>query len=202
MPADVSLSESNENTKRTTLLRLLEDGMTMIHLDPQVAGVKLPKSLASDPFVNLNLSYRFHIDDFDVGEETVSATLSFGGSLFYVVVPYRAIFGMTLHATGESFFWPEDAPPVVVRSFVSAMEERGPNDDESAAVALTAEASEPAAAPVLRAIDGAKSDESATVVTKKVVGVAGAAGVVEGDEEREEGRRAPRERPSWLRVVK
>lgn len=102
--------------KKKTLLSYLTRGVAMIHLDARRPGVLVPDKFVHDAHLRLNVSYRYSIPDFDVSEERVQATLSFGGVPFQCNVPWEAIFGITSHATGDGQVWPEDLPTEVVRS--------------------------------------------------------------------------------------
>jgi stringent starvation protein B len=96
--------------KRETLLRLLSEGMVLVHLDARGDGVAVPAKYAADPELRLNLSYRFASRDLTVGADAVTCTLSFGGLPFRCVLPYGAIYAVTSHVTGEALVWPEDLP--------------------------------------------------------------------------------------------
>ncbi len=101
--------------KRDLLLRLLDRGIAMIHLDARCDGVSVPSQFEHDPHLRLNLSYRYQIPDLEIGEARVVATLSFGGRPFRCVVPWDAIFAITSSATGDGQVWPEDIPMEVVK---------------------------------------------------------------------------------------
>jgi stringent starvation protein B len=123
--------------KRDLLLRLLDRGVAMIHLDARFSGVAVPAQFAQDPHLRLNLSYRYQLHDLDIGEERVRATLSFGGRPFHCVVPWKAVFAITSQASGEGQVWPEDMPAEVAqeaqeqrRPALAAVESEAPPDDE------------------------------------------------------------------------
>ena len=97
--------------KKQAMLANLERGVTMVHLDARRPGVVVPAQFAQDAHLRLNFSYRYSIPDLEIGDERVSATLSFGGRPFRCVVPWSAVFGITSHVTGDVQVWPEDVPP-------------------------------------------------------------------------------------------
>jgi stringent starvation protein B len=99
--------------KKKTLLAYLQQGVAMIHLDARRSGVSVPQKFAHDAHLRLNLSYRYAIPDFDVSDERIQATLSFGGVPYQCLVPWHAIFGITSHDTGDGQVWPEDLPTEV-----------------------------------------------------------------------------------------
>jgi stringent starvation protein B len=96
--------------KRETLLRLLTEGMVMVHLDARQPGVKVPRAHRAEALLRLNLSYRFSSRDLVVDEECVRCTLSFSGIPYLCELPLAAIFAITSHVTGESMVWPESLP--------------------------------------------------------------------------------------------
>ncbi len=102
--------------KKKTLLHYLSRGVAMIHLDARREGVTVPPRFRDDPHLRLNLSYRYAIPDFDVSDDRIQATLSFGGVPFQCLVPWASVFGITSHATGDGQVWPEDLPTEVVKS--------------------------------------------------------------------------------------
>ena len=65
-------------------------------LDPSVEGVILPLNLMADKEVALRygLNLLNPIPDLKVGEDGISATLSFGGSPFKTFVPWKSVRGM------------------------------------------------------------------------------------------------------------
>ena len=102
--------------KKEVLLAFLERGVAMVHLDARRPGVQVPAQFREDAHLRLNLSYRYRIPDFEVGDEQVRATLSFGGRPFFCVLPWEAVFGITSQANGDGQVWPEDLPVEVMSS--------------------------------------------------------------------------------------
>ena len=103
-------------TKKETLIGFLARGVAMVHLDARRPGVVVPSQYVSDAHLRLNLSYRYSIPDLEISEESVQATLSFGGRPFHCVLPWSCIFGITSHLTGDGQVWPEDLPVEVVHT--------------------------------------------------------------------------------------
>ncbi|HEY6910161.1 MAG TPA: ClpXP protease specificity-enhancing factor SspB [Myxococcales bacterium] len=103
--------------KKETLRAWLARGVAMVHLDARRPGVVVPPQYAGDAHLRLNLSYRYSIPDLEVGDDSVQATLSFGGRPFHCVLPWEAIFGITSQASGDGQVWPEDLPVEVVQTF-------------------------------------------------------------------------------------
>jgi stringent starvation protein B len=105
--------------KKQTLLAFLKRGVAMVHLDARQPGVSVPTQHATDAHLRLNLSYRYGIPDFEVRDEGVQATLSFGGRSFFCVLPWESVFAVTSSGTGEGQVWPEDLPTEAARGFTS-----------------------------------------------------------------------------------
>jgi stringent starvation protein B len=110
--------------KTQTLLAFLSRGVAMVHLDARQEGVSVPDQFKSDAHLRLNLSYRYGLSDFEVGDEAISATLSFGGRPFYCVLPWDAVFAVTSSGTAEGQVWPEDLPTDAARAFAAAAAEQ------------------------------------------------------------------------------
>jgi len=102
---------TEEPDKRTELLRLLDDGLVMVHLDPRTEGVEVPAHLTADPVLRLNLAYGFNLPSLEIDEEGVYAVLSFGGRDFGCWLPWSSIFAITLpDQEHQGCLWPEDLP--------------------------------------------------------------------------------------------
>jgi stringent starvation protein B len=83
------------NEKRDALLRLMESGVAMVHLDARKPGVVVPAQHAKDFHLRLNFSWRYKIGDLDIGGDKIVGTLSFSGRSFRCEVPWSAVFGIT-----------------------------------------------------------------------------------------------------------
>jgi len=132
-------------TKKETLLAYLSRGIAMVHLDARRPGVIVPPQYAMDAHLRLNLSYRYGIPDFDISDERIQATLSFGGRPFRCILPWGSVFGITSHGTGDGQVWPEDLPVEVVHT----MADRGVQKREHPA----------ATRPALAAVPGDLSED-------------------------------------------
>ena len=102
--------------KHGALNRLLEDEYALVHLDPGVDGVVVPRHLSAGPTVTLKVSRLFR-GALVVEDERFVADLLFGGDYFTCVVPFGAIWGLT-SATGSNVMWPEDTPEEVREKLV------------------------------------------------------------------------------------
>ncbi len=104
---------SNQNAaKRTVLEKLLEQSMVLVTLDARAPNVMIPSHLQGDPQLRLNLSFRFGLP-IDIGEDGISATLTFGGVPSECFLPWGSVYMFVSHATGQPFMFPADIPPDV-----------------------------------------------------------------------------------------
>jgi stringent starvation protein B len=120
--------------KKQTLLAFLRRGVAMVHLDARQPGVSVPEQFKTDAHLRLNLSYRYGIPDFEVGDDAVSATLSFGGRPFHCLLPWDSVFAVTSSGTGEGQVWPEDLPTEAARGFVQQQQQQPKPRPQLAAV--------------------------------------------------------------------
>lgn len=109
------MTAETNTTKRAILERLLDEGMVLITLDARADDVRVPAHLADDSQLRLNLSHRFGLP-LECTDRGVTATLTFRGSPFDCVLPWRAIYMLISHTTGQPFLFladvPDDAPNV------------------------------------------------------------------------------------------
>jgi len=89
---------------------MLERGLTMLHLDARHEAVDVPEHFRQDHHLRLNYSYRFFLDTFEITENGVQASLSFGGIPHLTVISWSAVFACSSHVTGEWRVWPDDMP--------------------------------------------------------------------------------------------
>jgi stringent starvation protein B len=111
--------DRKDEEKKERLLAALDKGMVMIHLDARRQGVIVPKHLASEAHLRLNLSYRFEPPDLSVGEWGIRSTLSFSRSRFKVAVPWSALFAITSHASKEFWLYPDDMPQELLQQAIA-----------------------------------------------------------------------------------
>ncbi len=107
--------DKRTDEKKSRLLSSLEEGMAMVHLDARHPGVLVPEHLRQ-PYLALNLSYKFDPPDLAVSDWGVRSTLSFSGKRFTVGLPWSAIYGIFSHASGELWMYPDDIPKELLGS--------------------------------------------------------------------------------------
>jgi stringent starvation protein B len=123
--------DRKDEEKKERLLAALDKGMVMIHLDARRQGVIVPKHLANEAHLRLNLSYRFEPPDLSVGEWGVRSTLSFSRSRFKVAVPWSALFAITSHASKEFWLYPDDMPQELLQQAIADARAREDADRRS-----------------------------------------------------------------------
>jgi hypothetical protein len=158
-----------EPTKRELVAALIEQGDVLIHLDPRRTDVVLPEHLRKTPTValSLGLSTPVPIPDLDLGEDAITATLSFSRTPHRCVLPWTAIYLIT-SGHGRAYLWAQDAPPEALAELLAlALAEReaaaaAPPAAAPSSVAPTRRRSraKPRPRPRLEAVPGGRSDGS------------------------------------------
>lgn len=97
-------------TKKNVLEQLLDQGMVLVALDARIDGVEVPSHLGRDAQLRLNLSYRFGLP-MTVDEWGILATLTFAGVPFNCRFPWRSVFLLVSHVSGQPYLFPDDIPP-------------------------------------------------------------------------------------------
>jgi len=120
---DPVTTDTQTTDKHDAFLELLEQGMTMLHLDARAANVDVPSQFQDDAHLRLNFSHRFHLDTFEIDENGVVASLSFGGIPHSCNIPWTAVFAMTQQTTGASRVWAMDIPIELVQEVERAVTE-------------------------------------------------------------------------------
>jgi hypothetical protein len=75
----------------------VDAGMVSVTLDASAQGVCVPPQFEGRPELVLNFSHRFYIEDFTYDEHAICASLSFSGTPFYCVVPWKAVKILLCH---------------------------------------------------------------------------------------------------------
>lgn len=109
--------------KRELLLSCLEDGLIMLHVDARHFGVRVPLHLKRDSHLRLNLSYDHPGVIITVGDNDVTANLSFNGQDFPCRMPLDAIFGVTSFQRGQLYLFGHDVPAEVREEWERLLEE-------------------------------------------------------------------------------
>lgn len=124
-------------SKRDAFLEMLDQGMTMMHLDARKEGVDVPEGFKTDFHLRLNFSHRFNLSTFIVEDDRIEADLSFGGTPYLCIIPWDAVFGMTSHITRDFEAWPEDMPTELMaqaEAMAGQTVEESPEDNEPVVV--------------------------------------------------------------------
>jgi stringent starvation protein B len=80
--------------KRDAIVRIMEHGVAMVHLDARKPGAVVPSEYADDAHLRLNLCWGYKTP-ITFGADGVTAVLSFGGRPFCCELPYSAIFAVS-----------------------------------------------------------------------------------------------------------
>jgi stringent starvation protein B len=101
-------------SKEAVVVKLLEEGDTMLCLDARCQGVRVPAQHTHDPALRLVLNMNFP-QPIDITEAGISARLSFGGRRFACFIPMAALWAAFNPHTMQGMMWPESMPPEVVQ---------------------------------------------------------------------------------------
>ena len=110
-------------SKEAVVLKLLEEGDTMLCLDARCEGVSVPPQHASNPDLRLILNLNFP-RPIEVTADGISASLSFGGRRFACFVPMAALWAAFNPQTMQGMMWPESMPAEVVHDFAKRQTDR------------------------------------------------------------------------------
>ena len=118
-------------TKKNVLEQLLDQGMVLVAIDARVEGVDVPDHLGRDPQLRLNLSYRFGLP-ISVDEWGVAATLTFAGIPYDCRFPWKSMFLMVSHVSGQPYLFPDDIPTeLLTQTAVDSTEVQAPAESTS-----------------------------------------------------------------------
>jgi len=101
--------------KREVALALVQTATSVfIHLDPRASEVNVPSWFKNQPELVLQIGLNLvpPIVDLDIGEDALSATLSFNRRPEHCRIPWSAIWGL-VGDDGRGMIWPESVPPEV-----------------------------------------------------------------------------------------
>lgn len=98
--------------KEVVVLKLLEEGDTMLCLDARHQGVAVPREHAQNPalrlILNLNFPHPIHVT-----AAGISADLSFGRRRYRCYIPMGALWAVFNPQTMQGMMWPESIPTEV-----------------------------------------------------------------------------------------
>jgi stringent starvation protein B len=101
-------------SKEAVVVKLLEEGDTMLCLDARCQGVHVPSQHTHDPALRLILNMNFP-QPIEITADGISARLSFGGRRFACFIPMAALWAAFNPQTMQGMMWPESMPPEVVQ---------------------------------------------------------------------------------------
>jgi stringent starvation protein B len=132
--------------KKDVAIALLEQSDVFVHLDPRPEEVRVPQWFKKQAHLvlQIGLNMPVPIRDLEVGDDSISCTLSFNRSPFFCFLPWKSIYAL-VGSDGRAMVWPDDIPPEVTAQAAKAAAQV----EEKAAkrAHLRAVSSEPAPAP-------------------------------------------------------
>lgn len=148
------MDHGDRPSKQEAFFHLLKEGWVSLHLDARVEGVVVPAPFASQPHLVLQYgrSMPIPIEDLDVTEAGVSASLSFSRVPHRTYVPWHAVYLITC-TNGTGVLYQEDIPTDVSLSLVG--------EDAPATPAAPEIPSRPSSSASLRALPDVEGDTSA-----------------------------------------
>jgi hypothetical protein len=142
--------EPTNQQKRRELLRMLERGLVMVHLDPRAIGVVVPDRYKSGPVLKLQIAYGFRLPALEIDEEGVFAVLSFKGANFGCTLPWESIYALTMPDEADTGVAWTDAMPHELRPVFEEDQAEESNDRSD----LFEIPREPGRKPALRVVEG------------------------------------------------
>ncbi len=101
--------ENETKNKYDFLNKLLGEGDAMVCLDARQPDVDVPKQHKQNAMLNLVFNMNFR-RPFEVTEEGIFATLSFGGRPHKCVIPFTSVWAIYEPDTNEGQVWEENIP--------------------------------------------------------------------------------------------
>lgn len=197
--------------KKDVALALLERSQVFIHLDPRQKGVVVPSHFRKQPqlVLQIGLHMPIPIPDLEIDDDGIGCTLSFNRAPYHCSLPWSCVFAL-VGDDGRGMVWPDDVPPEVsdqVQAQRPSPAKRARRQPAMAARAKDAPASaEPlghdARTRLAIVADGAGSKAAEAADGEAPPADESPAEAAPGPAAAAPPRRAKRELPPYLRVVK
>lgn len=142
--------ENEKKNKHDFLNQLLGEGDAMVCLDARQPDVDVPKQHKQNAMLNLVFNMQFR-RPFEVTEEAIHATLSFGGRPHKCVIPFTSVWAIYEPDTNQGQVWEENIPQDIDLAEEIARSQKG----------------EPARKTSIQPVSGTKSEAPAEEKTKK-----------------------------------
>ena len=113
------MNQGDKPSKQASFSHLLKEGWVSLHLDARMEGVVVPGPFASQPHLVLQYGQNMPIpiEDLEVTEGGVTASLSFSRVPHRTFVPWSAVYLITC-TNGSGMLFQEDVPADVSLSLV------------------------------------------------------------------------------------
>jgi stringent starvation protein B len=109
-------------SKEAVVLKLLQEGDTMLCLDARCQGVRVPPEHTRNPALRLILNLNFP-RPIDVTDEGVRADLAFGGRRTACYIPMEALWAAFNPETMQGMMWPDSMPPEVLADLAAQQQQ-------------------------------------------------------------------------------
>jgi stringent starvation protein B len=139
------MTQDNKD-KQDFLNTMLAQGDAMVCLDARQPDVEVPKAHKTNPMLNLVLSLNFR-RPFEVLEDGVYGSLSFGGRPYKCVIPFTAVWAIYEPDTQKGQVWEASIPDDIDWG------------DKTGAAAGTLPPGKPSAKPAMKTVAGSGKSE-------------------------------------------
>jgi stringent starvation protein B len=111
-------SAARSLAKRLCLERMLQDGAVLVHLRVGEPGVDVPAPflIQENPHLTLRVGFNLTppIPDLELRPDALVGTLLFAGRPHRCVVPWSAVFALSMEGSDRGMLWHQDAPPDII----------------------------------------------------------------------------------------
>jgi stringent starvation protein B len=125
------VTPTDRPSKQEAFLAFLKDGWVTVYIDARRPGVAVPDHLRAETRLVLQygLNMPVPVEDLEVTDEGVKATLSFSRTPWQTMIPWSAIYVIAC-TDGRGVLFQEDVPPELMSSFVGGEEAPDSEDAE------------------------------------------------------------------------
>lgn len=125
------MTPTDRPSKQEAFLAFLKDGWVTVYIDARLPGVAVPDHLRTETRLVLQygLNMPVPVEDLEVTDEGVKATLSFSRTPWQTMIPWAAIYVIAC-TDGRGVLFQEDVPPELMSSFVGGEEVTDGEDAE------------------------------------------------------------------------
>ena len=131
------MTPTDRPSKQEAFLAFLKDGWVTVYIDARRPGVAVPDHLRTETRLVLQygLNMPVPVEDLEVTDDGVKATLSFSRTPWQTMIPWSAIYVIAC-TDGRGVLFQEDVPAELMSSFVGGEEALEGEEAEEAPPAL------------------------------------------------------------------